>query len=274
MATTRTKNRAQRRGRAAADSDELGILARAGFAARGVMYIVIGWIALLIAFGKTSRQADSAGAVHALGATPFGAVALWVLVIGFFGMALWRLTQALFGGHGKKAGARLLALARAAIYSVIGYGVLEYAIGAGGPRSGNGQAVDLTATLMRHPGGRIAVALAGAALIVAGIFIGYQAWRERFLRELSLGKARARTRRVVEWLGRAGGIARGIVFVTAGVFLVVAAVRSQPGQAKGLDSSLRELARTPFGPWVLVLVSAGLIMFGLFSWCEARWRRF
>lgn len=271
---TRAKARTARGGRAAADSDELGMLARAGFLARGVMYIVIGWIALLIAFGKTSRRADSSGAVHALGTTPFGVIALWVLVIGFFGMALWRLAQALFGGHGQRAGGRLLALLRAAVYSALGYGVLEYAIGAGGPRSGNRQAVDLTATLMRHPGGRIAVALAGLALAVAGVAIGYQAWRERFLSELGLGKARARTRRAVEWLGRVGGVARGVVFATAGVFLVIAAVRSQPGQAKGLDSSLRELARTPFGPWVLVLVAAGLVMFGVFSWCEARWRRF
>jgi hypothetical protein len=237
------------------------------------MYVVIGWIALQIAFGRTSQQADSAGAVRALGTTPFGAVALWALVIGFFGMALWRLSQAASGGRGKKAGARLVALARAAIYTVIGYGVLEYALGTGGPRSGNRQAVDVTAALMRHPGGRAVVAAAGVALIAAGAVTGYLAWRERFLREMNLARARARTRQIVERLGQAGGIARGIVFATAGAFLVAAAVRSQPGQAKGLDASLRELARTPFGPWVLVLVSIGLIMYGLFSWCEARWRR-
>jgi hypothetical protein len=58
------------------------------------------------------------------------------------------------------------------------------------------------------------------------------------------------------------------------VFLVVAAVRSQPQQAKGIDSSLRALAATPVGPWLLAIVAIGLVMFGLFSWCEARWRRF
>ena len=95
---TRTKSRKTARTRAKAHAegarDQIGILGRAGFLARGVMYIVIGWIALLIAFGKTSQQADRTGALHELRATPFGAVALWVLVIGFFGMALWRLTQA------------------------------------------------------------------------------------------------------------------------------------------------------------------------------------
>jgi type IV secretory pathway VirB2 component (pilin) len=68
-------------------------------------------------------------------------------------------------------------------------------------------------------------------------------------------------------------MARGAVFVTAGVFLVIAAVRAQPQQAKGVDSALRALALTPLGPWLLLVVAIGLIMFGAYSCCEARWRR-
>lgn len=251
----------------------MGYLARAGFLARGVMYVVIGWIALLIAFGKTRQPADRTGALHELSTTPFGAFALWLLVIGFFGMALWRVSQAVSGGRRRGAGGRLLALVRAVFYGFLGYGVLEYAIGEGGPQPGNQQAVDLTATLMRHPGGRAAVTVAGAAFIVSGAVIAYQAWRKTFAADFRRSGMSPRTRRVVEWLGRFGGLARGIVFVTAGVFLVVAAERAEPGQAKGVDSSLRTLAQTPFGPWLLVAVAAGLVMFGLFSCCEARWRR-
>jgi len=251
-------------------------LARAGFLARGLMYIVIGWIALLIAFGKSRQQADRTGALHTLSGTPFGAVALWVLVVGFFGMALWRLSEAVYGApgtDGRTAKTRLGALARAVLYAVIGYGVLEYAIGAGSPQSSDKQSVDLTATLIRHPGGKALVIVVGLALIAGGLYLGYQAWRKRFLKNLNLAQMRPGARRIVEWLGRAGGIARGIVFITAGIFLVVAAAHSQPQQAKGIDSSLRALAATPLGPWLLVVVSIGLIMFGLFSCCEARWRR-
>ena len=75
------------------------------------------------------------------------------------------------------------------------------------------------------------------------------------------------------WLGKFGGMARGAVFVTAGIFLVVAAVQANPQQAKGIDSALRTLASTPLGPWLLVLVAIGLIMFGLFSLCQAKWQR-
>jgi Domain of Unknown Function (DUF1206) len=87
-----------------------------------------------------------------------------------------------------------------------------------------------------------------------------------------MGSASATTRKAVERLGQVGGIARGAVFATAGIFLVVAAVNANPGQAKGIDSALRALARTPLGPWLLVLVALGLVTFGVFSLCQARWQ--
>jgi hypothetical protein len=251
-------------------------LARAGFVARGIMYAVIGWIALQIAFRHSGQQADKNGALHTLNSTPVGAFALWVLVVGFFGMALWRLSEAIYGASGsdgRKAKTRLGALARAVLYAVTGYGVLTYAIGAGGPQSSNQQSVDLTATLMRHPGGRALVVIIGLALIGAGLVQGYQYWREKFVKNLRTGEMSAGSKRIVVWLGRAGGVARGIIFITAGLFLVVAATEAKPQEAKGIDSSLRALAAAPIGPWLLVLVAIGLIMFGAFSCCEARWRR-
>ncbi len=278
--TTRTPRHAslstRSAGRRAANSRAMKWLARAGFVARGIMYAVIGWIALQIAFGNSRQQADKNGALHTLSSTPFGAAALWVLVIGFFGMTLWRLSEAAYGApgpDGRKAKTRLGALARAVLYAVTGYGVLKYAIGAGGPQSTNKQSVDLTATLLHHPGGQALVVVIGLALIAGGLAQIYQYWKERFLKNMWLSQAGTRTRRIVEWLGRVGGVARGIVFGTAGVFLVVAAVQSKPGQAKGIDSALRALAATPAGPWLLVLVAIGLIMFGAFSCCEARWRK-
>jgi hypothetical protein len=196
-------------------------------------------------------------------------------VVGFFGMALWRLSEAVYGvpGTGKDAKARLGALARVVLYAVTGYGVLKYAIGAGSPQSTNAQSRDLTATLLRHPGGQLLVVVIGLALLAGGLFLGYQYWQRRFLKNMQFAGAGVRTRRVVEWLGRVGGVARGIVFATAGLFLVIAAVEWQPQKAKGIDASLRALAATPAGPWLLVLIAIGLIMFGVFSWCEARWRR-
>jgi hypothetical protein len=275
-ARRRTSRNTRNAGRRAAHSGAIRFLARAGLAARGAMYMIIGWIAVEVAFGRSHQQADRTGALHYLASTPVGGILLWLLVIGFGGMTLWRLSEALYGSPGPgsgKASSRLAALGKAVVYGVIAYGVVKYAIGAGSPPSSDTQSVDLTATLMRHQGGQVLVAVIGIALIGAGLYLAYQAWRKEFRGELALGHARPRTRRVVLWLGEFGGTARGIVFVTAGVFLVVAAVDAQPQQAKGLDSSLRALAGTPLGPWLLVLVAVGLIMFGAFSCCEARWLR-
>jgi hypothetical protein len=276
--SSRTRGSTRGRGRAARGSagDALALLGRAGFLARGIMYIVIGWIALQIAFGHSRQQADRTGALHELSSTPFGEVALWILVVGFFGLALWWLAQAAWpsSAEGRKTAKRAVAVVKAVIYAVLGYGTLKYTLGAGAPQSSDKQSVDLTATLMQHAGGRVLVVVIGLALIGGGLYLGYQAWREKFLKDMQLGQVRTRTRRIVEWLGRIGGVARGIVFIVAGIFLVVAAVEAKPGQAKGIDSSLRELAATPAGPWLLVLVALGLIMFGLFSCCEARFRRF
>ena len=252
------------------------VVARTGLAARGVLYMIIGWIAVEVAFGHSRQQADQTGALHTVAATPVGGVLLWLLAIGFIGMTVWRLSEAVYGApgaDGRQATSRVAALGRAVIAGVIAYGVLTFTLGAGSHQSSDTESVDVTATLMRHTGGRVLVVVIGLAFFGGGLFVAYRAWRKQFLRELQLGKLRTGARRVVTWLGEFGGIARGIVFVTAGGFLIDAAADAQPGKAKGLDSSLRALAATPLGPWLLVLVALGLIMFGAFSCCQARWQR-
>ena len=270
----RSARSARYAGRRAARSRYLGWLARAGFAARGVLYVIIGCVAIEIAFGHARNQADSAGAVRLVAATPVGLIALWLLAAGFIGLALWRLAEAAYGGPGPgghKPAARLAALGKAVVYGVLAFTVVKYAIGAGAPKSSNQQSADLTASVLHHPGGQAVVVAAGLALIVGGAYLAYSCWRRRFLKELSLARASRRTRRVVTWLGQAGGIARGVVFAAVGVFLVVAGVKAQPSQAKGIDATLRAFAQTPLGPWLLVVVAAGLVTFGLYSGCEARW---
>jgi phage-related minor tail protein len=263
-------------GRRAAHSPVLRWLARAGLAARGGLYLIIGWIAIQVAFGQSGHQADQTGALHLLGRNPAGEVALWLLVIGFAGMCLWRVTEAIYGTSepdGDKATTRLAALGRALVYGFITFGVLKYAVGLGAPKSSDQQSVDLTAKVMSHSGGRVAVIIAGVALAGGGLALAYSAARTKFLKKLNTGEMSTRTRTVVTWLGRVGGVARGVVFVIAGIFLIVAAADAEPQQAKGLDSALRALTRTPLGPWLLLVVAIGLIMFGAFSCCEARWRR-
>jgi hypothetical protein len=268
--------RARFAGRQATGSPFMTGLARAGLVARGLMYGLIGIIAVQLALGDSHQQADRSGALRLVAATPLGKVTLWLLAVGFAGLTLWRLSEAAFGAagsDGNKASTRLKCLVRAVIYGALTYSVLKYALGLGAPSSTDQQSQDLTAAALKHQGGQAAVAAVGVVIAAVGLYLAYEAYRRRFLRDMRMGSASPRTRKVVTWFGETGGISRGVVFVTVGVFLVVAAIDAQPAQAKGIDSALRALARTPFGPWLLGLVAIGLVLFGAYSCCEARWRR-
>ena len=268
-------SRASRSSRSFRGGRALTWLARAGFVARGVMYVLIGIIAIEVAIDGSRQQADRTGAVRLVAQTGLGSVLLWLLVIGFAGMTLWRLSEAAWGSSepdGHKGTKRLAYLARGVFYGVVTYGILKYALGIGSPSSSDRQSQDLTAAALKYQGGQVLVALAGVIVVLAGLYVIYRAYKLKFLKHLRMGSASARTRKVVTRLGQIGGIARGLVFGTIGVFLVVAAKDANPRQAKGIDSALRSLAHTPLGPWLLVVVAVGLMMFGVYSWCEARWR--
>ncbi len=279
MATPTARHRtreARYAARRAGNSKYVDWLARAGFAARGVMYVIIGILAVEIAFGNGGHKADQSGAVQLVGNTPIGAFLLWLLVIGFAGMALWRLSEAVYGGpgpDGRKAGNRLIAGFKAVLYGFIAYGITKYALGLGAPKSSNKQSVDLTSTVMRQPGGRVLVGIVGLVLIGVGVWLAWRAFERKFLSELRTGEMSPQTRKVVTFLGRWGGIARGIVFGAAGLFLLIAAATANAHKAKGIDATLRAFTKTPAGPWLLVLVAAGLVLFGAYSWAESRWRK-
>lgn len=257
----------------ASESPAARALARAGLAARGVLYILIGWVAILVALGQTSRQADQQGALQLLASKPFGLVALWLLGIGFAGYALWRLSEAAFGvtGEGTGAGPRLKSLVRALIYAGFAYLTFKVISGAQGSQTSKQQ--DLTANVMRHAGGRWLVGIVGLIIVIAGVALVVEGIRRKFMKNLRSSQMSPRTRRIVERLGVTGTAARGLVFALAGVLVIEAAVTYQPAKAGGIDKALLTLRNQPFGEFLLILAALGLIIFGIYGLCEARWRR-
>src|SRR5215469_5803048 len=182
--------RARRSARRAASGRGMAWLARAGLAARGVMYVLIGIIAVQVALHGSHQEADRTGAVRLVAQTAFGSIALWLLVAGFGGMTLWRLSEALWGGagpDGRKATKRLASLARAVFYAAVTYGILKYALGAGQPSSSDSQSQDLTAAALKYHDGQVIVAIAGIAVVGAGLYVMYRAYKLRFLRHLRMG---------------------------------------------------------------------------------------
>jgi len=269
--------RAEARGRQAANSKPMEWAARAGFVARGAIYLLIGLIAVQIAVGR-GGQADRGGALAQIASKSYGTVVLWLLVIGFAGLALWRLSEAVFGANGPgghETGERLKSLARAVMYGFFFISTLRLVTGASSSATANGnsQSQSLTARVMTHTGGRLLIGAIGVGIVVVGVMLAKEGWTKEFLKVMNLAGAPSGTRSMVEKLGMGGGIARGAVIALAGVFLLLAAVRFTPSKAEGIDGTLRAFAHTPLGPALLILVALGLIAFGLFSWCEARWRQ-
>lgn len=257
---------------------------RAGFVARGVIYFLVGVLALRIAFSGTGdsggggKTADRGGALAEIAQKPFGSVLLWVLGVALAGMALWRLSEAVFGAagpDGQKATKRLASAGRAVFYGFVSYSVLMFAAGDRGSGSGSSdeRSQDVTARALDLPGGRWLVGAAGVAVAGAGLWIAGRAALRKFHKHLRVGEMSRTERRAVDITGVFGGVSRGLVFAVAGGFAVAAAVKARSGEAKGMDDTLRSLTATPAGPWLLALIAVGLAAFGLFSLANARWRR-
>lgn len=243
--------------------------------ARGINYLLIGVLAVQIGLGTGSENADPAGALRAVAQQVGGRFVLWLLVVGFAGLAIWRFAEAAYGQagpRGHKPAKRLASLARGVLYGVVCAGIVSFLLGTGGPSSSDSQSKDVTAQLMSQAGGRWLILLAGLVVVGAAIAQVVGAVRKTFVKHLRVRRMSRQTRKVVETLGTVGIAARGVVFAVVGVFLVAAAVTVDPTKAQGLDGALRTLATTPLGPWLLIAVALGLVTFGVYSCCEARWR--
>jgi uncharacterized BrkB/YihY/UPF0761 family membrane protein len=117
------------------------------------------------------------------------------------------------------------------------------------------------------------VGIIGVVVAVVGIVLGYQGLSRSFEKQFKKGEMSPAAYRVTVMLGVVGGVARGLVITTAGVLVLVAAVTFDPKKARGLDQALRSLRDAPAGPALLCVVAIGLVLFGFYTYCEARWRR-
>jgi hypothetical protein len=228
---------------------------------------------VLVALGRSSREADQQGALHLLAGKSYGQVSLWLLAIGFAGYALWRLSEAAFGVTGEKPGAgpRLKSLGRAVVYAGLSY--LTFTVISGTDRSQSRRQQDITATAMQHTAGRVLVGVVGLAVVACGITLVVEGARKKFMKYLQTAQMSARMRRVVELLGMTGSIARGVVFALAGALVIDAAVTHKASESGGIDKALLTLRDQPFGEFLMLAAALGLVVFGVYGLCEARWRK-
>ena len=267
--------RAEAAGEKVGQSKGFEFLARAGFVARGVIYGVIGILAVKLAVGAGGKTTNQNGALQTIAHQPFGKVLLILVAVGLAGYALWRLLRALLG-HGPEGSDsgfdRLAAFASGVAYALICAVAVRILLGSGGGSS-SGNANKATAGVFGWPAGTWIIGIAGAVFIGVAIYQGYRGISHDFLDDSKTEEMSPRVRRWIKWIGTFGHVARMVVFGLVGIFLIKAAIDYNPNRAVGLDGALAKLAHASYGPFLLGLVAAGLLAFGVYSLSDARYRR-
>jgi hypothetical protein len=234
---------------------------RVGFAARGIMYLLIAFLALW-----SGRTEDGLGAMKLLD-SGIGRVVLGPMAIGFVAYGVWRLAEAWIDSEGHGSDAKGLAHRAGGVVSGIihlGLGFYTAKLALGRPAGGGG-AESGAATTLSLPGGEALLMIAAAALLVTGMANLGKAVKAEFLQHLDGRVARETW---VKWVGRGGYAARAVVFAIMGWFCWRAAEAASASQAGGIGEALEWLTG-----WPRLLVAAGLGLFGIFSLVEARYRR-
>lgn len=268
--------------RQAASHPWMETLARFGYAAKGIVYFVVGLLAAQAAVSTRGQTTDTSGALVTIVNQPFGKFLLALITIGLIGYVLWRVVQTVYDPEhaGERTDAKHIAQRIGYALSAIAYTGLagtavKLIMGTGGSSTGsnNSSTQDWTARFMAQPFGRWLVALAGLVVIAVGISYLYQAYTAKFQRYLKLHQMSETEQRWAKGLGQFGTGARGVVFSIIGLFLFLAALRSNANEARGLGGALAALAQQPFGSWILGIVALGLIAYSIYSLIEARYRR-
>lgn len=234
-------------------------LTRLGFAARGLLYLNIAWLAI-----GAGRAEDLTGALEYLRGER---ALLMIILAGFLAYGFWRVTDALFDseGHGEgKKGAlgRVGAGASGIIYLFLAWQAWRLLKGDGG---GSGGAQEQAGTVMNLPGGTLLVEIGGIVLFLAGLWQMKRAISGDFRNHL---RPDIRQQGWVKWMGRGGYGARAIIFLVTATFLISAGLSGDPSEVGGMQDAIRWMD-SPFN----LIVAAGLALFGAFSLVEARFRQ-
>ena len=256
----------------------IALLARAGYAAKGVVYIVIGALAARAAAGTGGGTTDQRGAIRTIGDGPFGTVALVVIGVGLLGYTAWRLVAAITdaerdGDDATSIGKRIAAAGRGLVYGALGITALRAASEGGSTGRSGDETRDWTARLLDLPLGVPLVVAAGLGVVAYAGYQLYRAFTDKVKKHLDLHEAGPGQAEWIVRLGRFGIAARAVVFALIGVFIVKAGLDHDSSEAGGIAQSLDAVAGGPFGRAALGLVALGLVAYGVYQLATARYRR-
>lgn len=254
-------------------------LARFGYAAKGVVYSLVGILAFQAAFNWGGKVSGSTGAFKTIASQPFGNVLLFIVALGLVGYVVWRFVQAIYDPEhdesGWQAAARRLSYAISGlIYGALAFAAFRIVFGSGSASSGSGSSSSQqTASLLAQPFGQWLVGLVGAASAAYGFYCIYRGVKIKFRKKLKIHEMSSTEQTWAIRIGRFGLIAKGIVSIIVGYFFVQAARTANPNQAKTTEGALQAIQQQPFGAWLMGIVALGLLAYGIHLMVQARYRR-
>lgn len=270
--TTNSGGKAERAG----DGASLKVLARVGLIAYGVVHLLIGWLALQIAWGAPAgKSADISGALGTLADQPFGKILLCLVAVGMVALALWQASEAIWGYRNREGAKRVrnqaASGAKAVIYAALGVSAASVVLGGGSWDSQSQQ--QTTSGVLAWPAGRAIVVVAGLIIIGVGVAGMVKGMKKSFNEEIDTSSMSAVAQKGVARLGQVGYIAKGAALGVVGGLLSYAALTFHRQKAPGLDGALHAILSQPSGRLLLTAVALGFVAFGLFAMFESRYRR-
>lgn len=257
----------------ASNSRVFVIAARTGFAVSGCMHILIGIIAIQLAFGE-AKQADQGGAMAQLAKQPAGSFLLWIGFTACAALALWQLSETIFGHRHlefkAKLGKKLSAAGQGVVFVLLAVLFASFALGSG--KDSGHSTSDATAQIMKAPLGPLLLIVVGVAIAIVGIVFGVRGVLRSFKKMLALPTSRA-GRTIITVLGVVGYLAKGIVLLLVGLLFIIATIHARPGESTGLDGALKAVREQPYGSYLLITIGAGLICYGLYQIAKARFAK-
>jgi hypothetical protein len=257
----------------ASNHPALDVLARAGFAVMALLHVIIGAIAIAVAFGQPG-EAEPTGAIEQLAANAWGPAVMWACVASCLGLALWQASEATLRVRRKARKERVSKLISsgflAVAYGSVGFSFAGFAVGLRGDSSESTK--DFSASLLGTAWGLWALVALGLTIIGIGIYFIFKGVRRGFKEELFHFDG-TRRGRLIDSLGVSGHIAKGVALGLTGLLFVIAAAKHDPNESTGLDGSLKALRDHPFGPSLLVAIGAGFIAYGIFALIRSRFGR-
>jgi MFS family permease len=264
-------DRAEGVGQQAQQSEWMDKAIRAGLVAYGVVHLLVGWLALQLAFGESEGKASNKGAMQELAQQPFGEVLVWAIAIGMFLLVLWRGLETTVGHRDKEEGAdrwkaRAVSVLKAVIYAAIGISALNVVIGAKSSKGGS----TWTKTVMEWPAGQWIVAAVGVAVILYGANHIRKGFTEDYAKHLDAEGKSGQTGKAYLLFGKVGYIGKGIAIAIVGGLVLYGGLTHDAKKSGSLDQALHKLLTYPFGQVMLIVVAAGIICYGLFCFARAR----